>query len=189
MPVFGSGAGTLRRLALRLHHRAGLGLLPAPGSAALSDAFDRSLPSLADRHLDDQQDHPARFRAVGPRSALPRLHGRLATFVGLLVLGASWTRSSADSRSCSRSSRASWNCSRSSARSSRPSRPSSWPRPSARRDRGRPPLYLLVQQVENTFFVPKIQGDAIQLHPASSSSRSHRRSVGGPAGRDPCAAR
>ena len=28
-------------------------------------------------------------------------------------------------------------------------------------------LYLLVQQVENNFFVPKIQGDAIQLHPAA----------------------
>ncbi len=28
-------------------------------------------------------------------------------------------------------------------------------------------LYTLVQQVENNFFVPKIQGDAIQLHPAA----------------------
>jgi predicted PurR-regulated permease PerM len=27
-------------------------------------------------------------------------------------------------------------------------------------------LYLLVQQVENNFLVPKIQGDAVQLHPA-----------------------
>ena len=28
-------------------------------------------------------------------------------------------------------------------------------------------LYTLVQQIENNFFVPKIQGDAIQLHPAA----------------------
>jgi predicted PurR-regulated permease PerM len=28
-------------------------------------------------------------------------------------------------------------------------------------------LYLVVQQVENNFFVPKIQGDAVQLHPAA----------------------
>ena len=28
-------------------------------------------------------------------------------------------------------------------------------------------LYFLVQQVENNFFVPKIQGDAVQLHPAA----------------------
>ena len=28
-------------------------------------------------------------------------------------------------------------------------------------------LYLLVQQVENNFLVPKIQGDAVQLHPAA----------------------
>ena len=27
-------------------------------------------------------------------------------------------------------------------------------------------LYLLVQQVENNFLVPKIQGDAVELHPA-----------------------
>ena len=27
-------------------------------------------------------------------------------------------------------------------------------------------LYFLVQQVENNFLVPKIQGDAVQLHPA-----------------------
>ena len=30
----------------------------------------------------------------------------------------------------------------------------------------------LVQQVENNFLVPKIQGDATELHPAASSSRS-----------------
>ena len=28
-------------------------------------------------------------------------------------------------------------------------------------------LYTLVQQVENNFLVPKIQGDAIELHPAA----------------------
>ena len=28
-------------------------------------------------------------------------------------------------------------------------------------------LYFVVQQVENNFFVPKIQGDAVQLHPAA----------------------
>src|SRR5207344_1494963 len=28
-------------------------------------------------------------------------------------------------------------------------------------------LYFLVQQVENNFLVPKIQGDAVQLHPAA----------------------
>jgi len=27
-------------------------------------------------------------------------------------------------------------------------------------------MYTLVQQVENNFFVPKIQGDAVELHPA-----------------------
>ena len=35
--------------------------------------------------------------------------------------------------------------------------------------RSRPPallLYLLVQQVENNLLVPKIQGDAVELHPA-----------------------
>ena len=28
-------------------------------------------------------------------------------------------------------------------------------------------LYTLVQQIENNFLVPKIQGDAIELHPAA----------------------
>ena len=28
-------------------------------------------------------------------------------------------------------------------------------------------LYTLVQQVENNFLVPKIQGDAVELHPAA----------------------
>ena len=28
-------------------------------------------------------------------------------------------------------------------------------------------LYFLVQQLENSFLVPKIQGDAVQLHPAA----------------------
>ena len=27
-------------------------------------------------------------------------------------------------------------------------------------------LYTLIQQVENNFLVPKIQGDAVELHPA-----------------------
>ena len=34
-------------------------------------------------------------------------------------------------------------------------------------------LYLLVQQVENNFFVTKIQGDAIQLHPAAVVPSTH----------------
>ena len=33
-------------------------------------------------------------------------------------------------------------------------------------------LYTLVQQVENNFLVPKIQGDAVELHPRWSCSRS-----------------
>ena len=36
-------------------------------------------------------------------------------------------------------------------------------------------LYTLVQQVENNFLVPKIQGDAIELHPAAVDLRDHHR--------------
>ena len=51
-------------------------------------------------------------------------------------------------------------------------------------------LYTLVQQIENNFLVPKIQGDAVELHPAAVifaiivGGRP-----GGPAGRDPGPAR
>ena len=36
-------------------------------------------------------------------------------------------------------------------------------------------LYTLIQQIENNFLVPKIQGDAVELHPAVGHVRDHRR--------------
>ena len=51
-------------------------------------------------------------------------------------------------------------------------------------------LYLLVQQVENNLLVPKIQGDAVELHPAIVMSAIIIGGVaGGPARRDPGPAR
>ena len=50
-------------------------------------------------------------------------------------------------------------------------------------------LYLAVQQLENYLLVPKIQGDAVKLHPADHSLRAdHRRVARRSARRDPRAA-
>ena len=47
-------------------------------------------------------------------------------------------------------------------------------------------LYTLVQQIENNFLVPKIQGDATELHPGGRDVRDHhRRRTRRPGRRDP----
>ena len=51
-------------------------------------------------------------------------------------------------------------------------------------------LYTLVQQLENNLLVPKIQGDAVQMHPGGGHVRDHhRRGARRPPGGDPCPAR
>ena len=128
----------------------------------------RAAVGLAVRHVGDPADRRADFGQWVRGQLILGFAVGLFTFVGLTVLSHWSIRSSAATRSCCRSSRASSSCV-----------PIIGPIISAipavliAATAGIEPaiaalvLYTLVQQVENNFLVPKIQGDAVELHPAA----------------------
>ena len=136
---------------------------------AWSRQFDRvAAGSLAVRRLGGHPDRRARLRAMGPRPAHPRVHGRRlhvhrpddpepAGGPDLRAL----RRPAVDHRR------------RPGARPDHRADHLGGPGGPARGDAGPAAvvaalaLYTLVQQVENNLLVPKIQGDAVELHPAA----------------------